>query len=193
MIKKLNDHGLATFEQFEQNPEYWLEKRANYLFPEQAKTNSLGNSLGDNFATSSSSNSFAEAHAHCACGEKALKYMAGYKVPFWGIWWVSYAEEGWTYALDDEWTTSDVTVSSDDNGFTATAIHLARGNNAPVTISWGGEYYLTNVLGDVQQSGNDSFTKYFSNGFVSHSIDWGSHVVYTNWEVEMQFTPSSIS
>lgn len=182
-IKKLNEHGLATEEQFEADPEYWLNARADYLFPPSVEMTSLENNYADN---NEFNNNFVEAHDHCGCGYKLLKYMAGYKYVWWGINWVNYSDDGWEYVAAGNLGSSEIDIT-EGNNVQVNGIHLARGHGAPVTISWDGYYYLKDTLGDVQSSSfHLSEYKYFSDGFVSHSRDYGQETVNNNWVIEVQ-------
>ncbi len=106
LIKFLNQQGLATDEQFNEDPSYWIDMRYGIVEAEQeAKNNSVNQVFyeGDSKIT-----------LMCGCTD-ALKLKAGYSVYAYNIWWPHWTGS-WTYVEDGDqgYSTVDFDDSAND-------------------------------------------------------------------------------
>ena len=88
----MNEHGIATLEQWEKNPDYWRMKNAP-----TSVTMYGGEALDDSKSLNSNTNTFTtpSIHSPCFCPQE-FRFIAGFDYLLWGFWP--------TFAFADTWT-----------------------------------------------------------------------------------------
>ncbi len=148
IVKEMNKHGIATQEQWNENPQYW---RSVNLPP---IPNSVeNNSIHSNNQIDLQAGDVLETMSHCgSCGTQELYTIAGFDYLLWGFWPTSaYSQNGWitlTYNGDEDTTT--VVLEDDHDEITP---HITQSIKREGTVNY--DYgYDARIYGNYIDSNN---------------------------------------
>ena len=94
IAKEMNEHGIATLEQWEKNPDYWRMKNA------PTSVTMHGGEALENFKSLNSDTNTSTTpsiHSPCFCPQE-FRFIAGFDYLLWGFWPTSAFADTWTAA-----------------------------------------------------------------------------------------------
>ncbi len=138
-VKELNKHGIATQEQWDENPQYWRNMNMPSIH-EPIVENDTHNTILDADLFFNVDNSEIELMSHgCGCAGQALNVIAGFDYLLWGFWPTSaYSDDGWkklTYNGD-----VDTTEVVDDEIHSEMTPHITANIDRAGIVNYGYNY-----------------------------------------------------
>ena len=148
IAKEMNSHGIATKEQWKEDPQYWRNMNLPPLHEPEPVDNTHDS---DSFEIQSGNLLETTSHSYCnPCnGPQKLYVIAGFDYELWGFWPTSaYSVAGWktlTYNGDEDWTT--VTLEDDHDEITPHITQNIR-RSGIVTYDYGYDARIYGTLRD---------------------------------------------